>query len=386
MARIMQSRIDPARSTSAEEPDAQPVSDEPAVSEQGMPHGADIRGVFLGGLFMLALVAALYAGREIVLPIVLAIIFNLLLQPALRMLERLHVPRMLGALHLIALLFSSIVAFVTGMSGPAGSWAAKLPEGVPRLQEHLSFLRAPIEAVRQFLQQAQGYVSVDSQSTAGASQAPAIGADLLLTLFSSTRAFAEGFLETVLVLFFLLLSGDTLLRRLVEVLPRFGDKRQAIEISQHIEHDISAYLITITIMNAAVGLATALAMWLCGLGDPVLWGAVAFPLNYVPILGPMIGVVMFTLAGLLTAKTLWPALLPAALYLVIHLAEGETITPMLLARRFTLNPLLVILALIFWYWMWGVPGAILAVPMLAITKIVCDRIRMFAPFGHFLEG
>jgi predicted PurR-regulated permease PerM len=139
-------------------------------------------------------------------------------------------------------------------------------------------------------------------------------------------------------------------------------------------------------MNAAVGFATALAMWLCGLGDPVLWGAVAFLLNYVPILGPMIGVVMFTLAGLLTAKTLWPALLPAGLYLVIHLAEGETITPMLLARRFTLNPLLVILSLIFWYWMWGVPGAILAVPMLAITKIVCDRIRMLAPFGHFLEG
>jgi predicted PurR-regulated permease PerM len=127
-------------------------------------------------------------------------------------------------------------------------------------------------------------------------------------------------------------------------------------------------------------------MWLCGLGDPILWGAVAFLLNYVPILGPMIGVVTFVLAGLLTANTLWRALLPAALYLVIHLAEGETITPMLLAQRFTLNPVLVILALIFWYWMWGVLGAILAVPMLAITKIICDRIRMLAGFDHFLEG
>ena len=156
---------------------------------------------------MLALLAALYAGREIVLPIVLAIILNLLLQPALRMLERLYVPRMLGALLLIALLLATIVAFVTGMSGPAGSWAAKLPEGVPRLQEHLSFLRAPIDAVRQFLQQAQGYVSGNSQSTTAAS--PALGADLLLTVFSSTRAFAAGFLETILVLFFLLLSGDT---------------------------------------------------------------------------------------------------------------------------------------------------------------------------------
>jgi predicted PurR-regulated permease PerM len=381
MAVIVQSRGEPVKPTLAEEPTAHPLYDE---SEQGMPRGADVRGVFQGGLFMLALLAALYAAREIVLPIILAIILNLLLQPALRLLERLHVPRMLGALLLIALLFGTIVAFVTGMSGPASSWAAKLPEGVPRLQEHLNFLRAPIEAVRQFWQQAQGYVSGDSQPAASTS--PAFGAGLLLTIFSNTSAFAAGFLETVLVLFFLLLSGDTFLRRLVEVLPNFSDKRQAVEISQHIEHDISAYLITITIMNAAVGLTTALAMWLCGLGDPILWGAVAFLLNYVPILGPMIGVAMFTLAGLLTAKTLWLALLPAGLYFVIHLAEGEIITPTLLARRFTLNRVLVILALIFWYWMWGVPGAILAVPMLAITKIICDRIRMLAAFGHFLEG
>jgi predicted PurR-regulated permease PerM len=139
-------------------------------------------------------------------------------------------------------------------------------------------------------------------------------------------------------------------------------------------------------MNTAVGLATAGVMWLCGVGDPVLWGAVAFLLNYIPILGPMIGLLTFTLAGLLSISTLWGALLPAGLYLAIHLVEGETITPMLLARRFTLNPVLVILALIFWYWMWGVPGAILAVPMLAIAKIICDRIQKLAALGHFLEG
>lgn len=190
----------------------------------------------------------------------------------------------------------------------------------------------------------------------------------------------------VLVLFFLLLAGDIFLRRVVEILPRFSDKRQAIEMSQQIEEDISAYLTTVTIMNAAVGLATALVMWLCGVGDPILWGAVAFLLNYVPILGPMVGLVTFALAGLLTADTFWLALLPAALYLAIHLAEGETITPMLLSRRFTLNPVLVILSLIFWYWMWGVLGAILAVPMLAVTKIICDRVRMLAAVGYFLEG
>jgi predicted PurR-regulated permease PerM len=170
------------------------------------------------------------------------------------------------------------------------------------------------------------------------------------------------------------------------VLPRFKNKRQAVEISQQIESDISAYLVTITLMNLGVGIATGAAAALCGLGDPVLWGSVAFLLNYVPILGPMIGVVTFFLAGLLTIDTLWLACMPAALYLGIHVTEGETITPMLLARRFTINPVLVIIALVFWYWMWGVTGAILATPMLAVTKIICDRIEALKPFGHFIEG
>jgi predicted PurR-regulated permease PerM len=139
-------------------------------------------------------------------------------------------------------------------------------------------------------------------------------------------------------------------------------------------------------MNLIVGVATAAAMYFCGLGDPLLWGASAFLLNYVPILGPLFGTFIFLLAGLLTFDSLWWALLPPALYFGIHLIEGEALTPMLLARRFTLNPVLVILSLVLWFWMWGVPGAILAVPMLAILKIVCDRVRSLRVLGHFLEG
>src|SRR6202023_144410 len=123
-------------------------------------------------------------------------------------------------------------------------------------------------------------------------------------------------------------------------------------ISQQIEADISAYLLTITVMNLAVGVATGIIALVFGLGDPLLWGTVAFLLNYVPVLGPLVGMVIFVLVGLLSI-----------------------VTPMLLAKRFTINPVLVILALVFWFWMWGIPGAILATPMLAITKIVCDRIQ-----------
>jgi predicted PurR-regulated permease PerM len=244
-------------------------------------------------------------------------------------------------------------------------------------------MREPIDTLQRFLQQVEDFGETGPSPNAAAS---AQGPSLLSKLFTGARNFASGFFTTMLFLFFLLVSGDIFLHRLVEVLPRYKGKRQVVEISQQIESDISAYLVTITIMNAAVGIATALAMWLTGVGEPILWGTVAFLLNYVPILGTALGVLTFLLAGLLTHDILWQALLPAGLYFGIHLIEGETVTPMLLARRFTLNPVLVIISLVFWFWMWGIPGVILSMPMLAITKIICDRIKTLAAFGHFLEG
>jgi predicted PurR-regulated permease PerM len=354
----------------------------PAGETTEMPLPSDPNSIFLGGLFALALLATAYVAGEIVLPLVFATTLKLLLQPALRLLERLHVPRTIAALLLILALFGTIVGLGTAISGPAGTWAAKLPEGIPRLQERLSFLRAPIDTLQQFLQQIENIGATGAQhQTAGS-----FGNLALMALFAGARSFAGGLFTTVLFLYFLLVSGDTFLRRLVEILPRFSSKRQAVNIAQQIESDISGYLVTITIMNAAVGVATGLIMWLTGVGDPILWGTVAFLLNYAPILGPGLGVVMFLLAGLLTIDLLWRALLPAGLYLVVHLIEGEAVTPVLLARRFTLNPVLVILSLVLWFWMWGIPGAILSVPMLAIAKIICDRVRPFAALGHFLEG
>ena len=348
-----------------------------------LPLPSDPKVTLLGGLFVLALLAAAYVVSEIVLPLVFAITLKLLLQPALRVLERLHVPRTIAALLLILTLFGTIVGLGAAISNPARTWAAKLPEGIPRLQERLSFVREPIDTLQRFLQQVEDFGGTGpSPNAAGSAQGPT----LLSKLFTGTRNFASGFFTTVLFLFFLLVSGDIFLHRLVEILPRFSSKRQVVDISQQIESDISAYLVTITIMNAAVGISTGLAMWLTGVGDPILWGSVAFLLNYVPILGPTLGVLIFVLAGLLTHDTLWLALLPAGLYFVFHLIEGESVTPMLLARRFTLNPVLVIISLVFWFWMWGVPGAILAVPMLAITKIICDRLQSLTAFGHFLEG
>lgn len=349
-----------------------------------MPLPSNPQAFFLGSLLALAVLAAVYLASSIVLPVVLAFVLQLILQPAVRLLERVHLPRAIGALLAILLVIGALVGFVAALSVPAATWAEKLPGGIPRLEAHMVVLKRPIEVLQKAILQAEHVADAPGKKESTVSVRRDLG--LAGVLFAGTRAVLDGLFTTVLVLYFLLVSGEIFLRRIVEVLPSFGDKRQAVEISQQIEADISAYLVTITAMNAAVGIATGVAMYLCGLGDPVLWAATAFLLNYVPILGPLFGIGIFVLAGMLSFDSLWSALLPAALYFGIHLVEGESFTPMLLARRFTLNPVLVILSLVFWFWMWGVPGAILAVPMLAILKIVSDRVDPLKALGHVIGG
>jgi predicted PurR-regulated permease PerM len=190
----------------------------------------------------------------------------------------------------------------------------------------------------------------------------------------------------MLLLFFFLSSSDSLLRRFVEILPHFDDKRRAVSIVSDIEDNISRYLTTISAMNLLVGVLAGLAVWLLGMPDPLLFGTLAFLLNYIPIIGPLTGMTIFFFVGVFTFSTIWRALIPPGVYLAIHVLEGETITPMLLARRFTLNPVMVISSLMFWDWLWGIPGAFLSMPLLAVTKIVCDHIETLAPLGHILGG
>ncbi len=157
-----------------------------------------------------------------------------------------------------------------------------------------------------------------------------------------------------------------------------------MQIAVEIERNVAGYLATITMMNAVVGIAAGSSMWLLGLPDALLWGTFAFLLNYIPIIGPITGIVSFFFVGLFIYDNPLEAFIPAGIYLVIHILEGETITPMLLARRLTLNPVLVIASLLFWNWLWGIPGALLSVPLLAVFKIVCDRLPGLTALGHML--
>ena len=356
-----------------------------AEEADDMPLPTDPKTIFLGGLFLLAWMAALYVAAEIVRPVIFAVVLKLLLQPLVRLLERIRVPRALGAVAAVLLVLLVFGGTISMLTGPAGAWAGKLPEALPKLKEGLSFLQEPIDSVQRMMKQIDG--AAGGAADGASAPAPALHPSSLIgSVLSGSASATAGLFTTLLILFYLLVSGETFLRRLVEILPRFKDKRSAVELSQQIEQNISAYLLTVTCINALVGVATGCVMWLCGVANPVLWGAVAFVLNFVPIIGPMVGIVIFLLAGVVSLGVSWWALLPVGLYFTIHVIEGEIATPMLLAHRFTINPVAVILALLFWYWMWGVTGAVLAVPLLAMTKIVCDELRPLRVFGHLLEA
>ena len=377
-------------------PPSDPAAPEPSATRVAQAEMArahpDARSISLIILATLAIFYTLYVAAEILLPLLLALVLTLLLAPARRLLtERLRLPAMVAALLLIVLLFAVILGVASALIVPASSWVAKAPQSLDELQHRLGFLGQPVHFVRHALDQiqktmqeppAQGQQTVAVQQQSSFSGFGGVGVSVLR---GTRAALGEGF-TLAIMLFFLLAAGDSLLRRLVEILPTFKEKRRAVEIAGEVERNVSGWLVTITVMNLLVGIANGVQMWLLGMPDPLLWGTLAFLLNYIPILGPFAGIVIFFFVGLFSKPTIWLALIAPAIYLGIHTLEGETVTPMLLARRFTLNPVLVILSLFFWDWLWGVPGAFLSVPLLAIAKIVADRIPVLTPFGHLIGG
>jgi len=355
---------------------------EPVEQPSEMPMPRDWQSFALTAILVLLVLVILYFSGEVVLPIIFAFLLNLLLQPAMNALIKLHIPKTLAALFIIVLFIGTVTGIGFSLSGPAAEWISKAPQSIARLEERLSAITLPVATFQKASQDVEKFAGGQgADATSVSLKGPGLGS----VLFSGARTMVAEFATMTLLLFFLLRSGDLFLRRIVEILPTLSDKKQAVDISREITRNISGYLVTITLMNGAVGIATGLATYMFGLSNPVLWGVLAFVLNYILILAPLSGVAILFLAGLLTFDTLWLAFMPAATYLAIHATEGA-VTPLLLARRFELNPVLVIISLVFWFWMWGIAGALLAVPLLASFKIVCDRIRPLMALGHFVGG
>jgi predicted PurR-regulated permease PerM len=180
-------------------------------------------------------------------------------------------------------------------------------------------------------------------------------------------------------------SGDLFLRKLVTVLPRWSEKKTAVKISRQIEHDISTYLFAITVVNAVFGLAVGAAMFFLGMPNPLLWGAMAGTLHFIPFLGAVVGISIVTLVAAITLDGLGAILLVPAAYFSLNILEEYVVLPLVIGRRLLLNPVVVLVWLIFWGWLWSVPGALMAVPLLAIVKIICDRVESLAVLAEFIE-
>jgi predicted PurR-regulated permease PerM len=203
-------------------------------------------------------------------------------------------------------------------------------------------------------------------------------------LFGTTQSLLTGAMETVILLYFLLAAGDLFLQKLIKVLPLLRDKKKAVAIARETEASISTYLFTVAVVNVGLGLAVTLAMVLLKMPNALLWGSLAALAEFIPYVGATVMLALLAMAGLVTFPTVGQALLVPGAYLAINLVQANFISPMVLGRRLTLNPVAILVGLVFWWWIWGVGGAFIAVPLLATFKIFCDHIESLAPIGEFL--
>jgi len=337
----------------------------------------------LVGLFVIALFAALYVARAFVVPIVLATQLALVLSPAVRALRRPGLPAPAGAALVLLGLLTVVGAGFYLLAGPTGTWMAKLPESFRMVEYRIRDLRKPVEVVRQAADEVEKIAAADP-----AGQPPPVVAvkthGVMEMLLSATHSVLAGVGLTALALYFFLGWGNLSLRKLIRALPTLTEKKRAVEIARETERQVSSYLLTITLINALLGAVLGGAVWLLGLPNPALWGAMAFVLNFIPFLGPLTGVVVLGVVALVTFPGLGHALLVPAVYFLLHSVETNLITPLVLVRRLTLNPLVMFLWLSLWFWLWGILGALLAVPMLKTLKIFCDNIPQLARVGQFL--
>ncbi len=376
--------------TSAFEPDVPeptPAADQadaqPDIGKLGeaLRERIEIRSVATTGLFVLAAFYTLYFAKAFFLPIVLAVLLDFLLSPLIRGLKRARIPEPVSAALVIIALLGAAGITVYGLIGPAKEWAGRLPASMRKAEDRLRTLRGPVEQVSKTAEQVEKATTVDKPET---QEVVVKGPSLTERLFGTTQTIIASMVEVIILLYFLLAVGDLFLQKLIKVLPQFRDKKKAVTIARETEASISTYLVTVTLMNVGLGITVALAMFLLGMPNPLLWGAMAAVVEFVPYLGATALVAVLTLAGLVAFEQVGHALLVPATYLGVNILQSQFIYPLVLGHRLTLNPVAILVGLVFWWWIWGIPGAFLAVPLLATFKIFCDHIEALAPIGEFL--
>ncbi|MGR3594401.1 MAG: AI-2E family transporter [Limimaricola soesokkakensis] len=337
--------------------------------------------------FLLAAFTATYFARDVLLPIVLAILLTLTLRPLVRGLQRIGIPPGFSAVLLMLAIGLGFAIAGYFLSGPIGEMAARAPQIGSEVQGKLAGLMDRFASIQEVGKQVTEMADA-AGATDGEEKVEVVvdQSGLIPEAVGSVASITSSLVAAMILTLFLLASGDFYHRRIVEASPKLHDKKRALTIVRDVEKQISRYLAAITMINAGLGLAIGIALWILGLPMPHVWGTLAFLLNFMPFIGAIIGTAAVGAFALVSFDSVPYALLAPLSYFALTTIEGNFVTPMLVGRRLELNIVSVFVTVAFWIWLWGVPGAVLAVPFLVVVKAICDNVPSLKAFGSFLSG
>lgn len=341
-----------------------------------------LRGVHmvLNALLLLALLYTATITRALLIPLVLAAFIGLALNPIVAFGARHGLPRWLCASVLMLALIGGIGAGISLLTTPALGWFHNAPSAIRGFVPKLEQLTRPLEAANRATQ-----TLVNGHPVRAQPEQPANVAISAWDVVSNAPKVLAAILTVVLLVFFFLIYGELLLRRLVEIAPNFRYKRHAVSIVRSIQTEVSRYILTTLLINFTLGALTAAMLWGLHMPDPLLWGAVAMLANFIPYVGAIFTTTVLLLVGLIHFDVLGQAFLPALCFAGLTAFEGNLITPMILGRRMRISPIAILIWLLIWGWLWGVPGALLAVPMLTSTKLIAEHLRGWEWFAHMVQ-
>lgn len=363
--------------------DIAPIAPETAPLPDPLRHLGAIRRL-LELILLAVLIIGLYFAKEVVLPLLMGGILALTLSPLVRSLQRKGIPPPMTAVALIFGLAVAIGGAGVAFSGPVSDWVSQAPKLEAQLKAKFVALTSSVDAVRSATEKVDKITNqtADLNVQRVSIQSPG----MLTSAVTGAASLLSAIAVTLVLALFLLASGDMFYVKLVDAFPKFGDKKRALRIVYGIEHSISRYLLSVTMINAGLGLVVGVAMWLTGMPQPIVWGAVAFLFNFLPYIGPAVGVGLSAAVAIVTFPSIPYALLVPSLFLGATVLEGQFVTPILLGRRMELNTVAVFVTLVFWGWLWGIAGALMAMPFLVCLKVICDNIAPLRTLSIFLSS
>ncbi len=335
-------------------------------------------------LAVLAACFALYFGRGLFLPIAIAIVLALTISPIIQIGQRIRIPAGISAFFVMLTFAAGVFMAVSTLSAPVATMIADAPQIGEQLKWKLKGLRDPLHTIDKVGEEVEKIAA--TANTGSAQEVIIKQPGLLARAADDLVALGATTLLTFTLCFFLLVSRDLFFLKVVRVMPTFSDKKSALQLANNIEQDVSRYLLTVTLINTALGTLIGLTFWAFGMPNPLLWGMLAGLLNFLPYVGAIGGITLAAAVAIITFDTLGQALAIPAAYLTMTLVEGQFITPYLLGRRFSLNTVVILLSIAFWGFMWGAAGVFVAVPMLIMLKALADQFDDLASLSEFLSG